>query len=564
MSDPTPVAGAQVYADLIASGGKPHEATAPQRAAMKAWLEADFYSFAYLIGGVTSPPLPAKMNYGLHYPVCDYFKRWGTPGWRRLMLQQPRGSYKTSLITRAGSLWKALKDPNTTIAIANEKVDRVEKWLAAIQAIISSNTLLHSLWADCIPPGIRHGDTRSLPRSWKWSTKEMNLVRTVAGIPEPTFTAIGVGAATAGGHWDWIFIDDLISEEAANSQAVMETAKGWLDTAVYLGKSPDLLNMFICCTRWGYLDVYRHAQEKHGFTLYRRQALEDGKSSFPELWSTDFLLKEQERDVYNFSAQFQSDPRASKDMSFDPKWIRYGQIQEDEYEELNFVIDPDSFDPAITVVEGEESEQWVRLSQMPKVLLVDPAPHSDTERRQQPLARTAMSMRAIDWHGRRFLLDVWAGRDEPLDEVRRMIRMLQEWGTHRIAVEEVAFSRLYRPILQHIARTEFRDYLIEYIPLRPKARDKDTRIQAKTRPFQAGFEYVAHHCKALLLEEYVAYPSRSAPRDILDTLGYDEDPGVLVRPESPVEATEREIFEGRREAAMGRYGLYDSSWSTIQ
>ena len=560
-SAPTYAAGLRTYSDMIESGATPAELTSSQAQSMRAWLENDFYAFAQLVGGVVSPPFPAPVEPTLHKPVCDYFAKWGQPGWRRLMLQLPRGGYKSSLITRVGPLWLICKDPNVTIAVFNEKVDRVNKWFLAIQSLVAHNAMLHALWPEVIPPGVRHNDTRTRPRDWKWSADSMNFNRTGSGIPEPTLSAMGVTAAAAGGHYDYIFWDDLLSDEAAASPAVMQSVCDWMDTAIYLGKSPELVNIFCCCTRWLYGDAYSYAMEKHNFNLYKRKAIEDGKSSFPALWTTEYLLKMQEENFYHFSSQMQNEPMASKEISFDTAWLRYGTLQDTEDHEPAFRIDDIHWDSTKTVVEDEHAEQLIRLHEMPKVLIVDPAATKRTEQRAEPRSRTAMLMRGIDWHGRRYMLDVWAGKETPEDQCRRMLRMLQQWGTNRLAVEEVTFGILYQPLLRHLARSEFNGMHFEYIALHPKGRDKDTRILGKAPDFQSGFEYVAHTAKHDFIDEYLAYPN-SMNKDILDALAYDRDPGVLVRPESPLEGELRDEWEHNRVAQGGRYGLHDVSVPT--
>jgi hypothetical protein len=186
------------------------------------------------------------------------------------------------------------------------------------------------------------------------------------------------------------------------------------------------------------------------------------------------------------------------------------------------------------------------LSQCNGILLVDPAPSTDTERKNSPNARTAQVMKLIDPWGRRFTVSIWAGREGPEAEIRRMLDKLEEWGRHRIGIEEIIFSKLYRPFLNYIARAENR-IQPNYIGLKPGRREKELRISGLARSYATGFEYVLESERGRLMEEAIVYPYGKTV-DILDASAYDRDPGVLPRPESEVESWGREsrMYVGAR------------------
>jgi hypothetical protein len=518
-----------VLTDMAESDGRPHEMTQNQIVSVREHMNANFWDFCVTIGGCDIMYAP------VHRTVCTMMEKWGQDGWRRLIAQLPRSSLKSTILTRNGALWQACRDPNTTIIVINEKVERVESWFLAIQSIVAGNPMFHALYGDIIPPGISHQDTRSKPRDWVWSSRKMNFIRTKTGIPEPTFTAMGYSSAYTGGHWDWCYLDDLISEEARDSGIVMQASKDRFDTLQYIGPTPARWNAFIPCTRWTFDDVYRYAVETHGFKLYRRSALEGQKSIWEERWPTASLLGEQERNPVSFSCQMQNNPMPGKDLAFQPTWVRAGNVVPDEWGQLGFKIDDASFDRTITVDPDldEEPPQFVPLNHLTKVLLVDPAPTKESDRKRNPTSRTAMVMKGIDAWGRRYWLDLWAGREEPVTELRQMFAMLQKWGTDRIAVEEVNFSILYAPWLKYMGPREF-GMTIRYVPLLTKGRDKDQRIFGKRNSFQNGFEYVNEPIRGPMMDEYMSFPYGQT-RDILDAAAYDQDPGVLPRPASPDE-----------------------------
>ena len=535
----TSTPGGALLADMLTSGGAPHEIPASMVSATRTHLNTHFWDFAFVIGGCNI------LYPDLHGPVCQLMERWGTPGWKRVMVQLPRGTLKSTVFTRTGALWKICQDPNNTVVIFNEKVERVEKWLLAIQSIVAGNPLFYHLYRDIIPPGVAKADTRTLPKSWKWSSREMTFVRDQTGIPEASITAMSVGGASAGGHWKWIFHDDLISVEARDSQVVMKSVKDWADTSVYLGPSPELLNAWVGCTRWRYDDVYEYLHREHDFKLYRRAAIENGETCWPASsnsaglgWSTEWLLKEQAAHPVAFSGQMMNEPMAGEDTTIKPSHIRGATITTDLDGAEWLTINEADYDPKISVLEDEEAPRSVLLSRCNRILLVDPAPSTESERKNSPNARTAQVMKLIDPWGRRFTVSIWAGREGPEAEIRRMLAKLTEWGTDRIGIEEVVFSIVYRPFLNYIARAEGHP-TPRYIGLKPGRREKGLRLNTLARSYAEGFEYVLESERGKLMEEAIPYPYGRTV-DILDASAYDRDPGVLPRPETDGESWGRE------------------------
>lgn len=539
--------------DMATSNGRPDEMTNAQLRDVRAHLEQHFWDFAYIIGGCDVMWAP------LHQPVCELMELWGTEGWKRIMVQLPRGALKSTVFTRTGALWYATKDSNTTIAIFNEKVERVEKWLMAIKSVVMGNPLYQALWPEVLPPGVSAEDKRKgvkMPQDWKWSSKELLLRRSRTGIPEATITAMSAGGASAGGHWDRLFFDDLISEEAANSQVVMQRARDWLDTAMFLGISPESLNGWINCTRWGYGDAYDHAREMHNFRLYRRAALENGKSSFPREsnkvglgWTTEELLRMQERRPLVFSTQMQNSPLAGENLSFEVDKLKHLQLESRDGTEGVFWVNND---PLVSVLENDEpAPSWVPMDRIAKTLLVDPAPSESGERRSEPNARNALVVRGIDAWGRRYWLDVWAGREGPIERAHRILKMMQTWGTHRLGIEEVAAQKEIIPWVRDLARRVYDDYHIHYTPLKPGRREKDMRIAGLAGSVAGGWEGSLDSCRPIIMEEMLVFPYGQT-KDILDAASYDRDPGVLGRPESPDEEDEREWREQAGPQETGR------------
>lgn len=532
--DPQP--GEDVLRDLVASDGDPRDLLETAVGQVRTFLEHRFYAFLrYLSSWDGIDPT-------FHGPICELYERWGEPGWERLMVQMPRESGKTTILSVYGTLWSLVRDPDRTFGVFNATEFGARRILRSIAEIMERSLLFQVLWSDLLPPGVAKHDRRSMPRNWPWSGDRLLLNRPAVGIAEVSVTAFGVGASVAGHHFTHLVKDDLIGESARDSPTMMQSVKEWFDTSLFLGKNIEALRDLVVCTRWHYDDVYEYARRRYSYTLYRRRALEQGETVCSRLWSTDYLLKYQQSHPTVFACMMQNEPVAGEDLSFQAEWLREAKrVGEPGADDEAVTIPDPHFDPKITVLE-EEAPRTVPLHWMTKTLLVDPSPTEQRDRKQQPNARTALVMKGHDPWGRRFWLDLWAGNEDPIALCRRMIRMCLDWGTDRFAVEEVVFSKVYAPVVRYVAQREFGGVFLHYVPLRPGRRDKDTRIAGKASSFAGGFEYVLPECRALLAEEYLTFPY-SPTRDLLDAGAYDEDPGVLPRPESPDEWEERAFLE---------------------
>jgi predicted phage terminase large subunit-like protein len=231
---------------------------------------------------------------------------------------------------------------------------------------------------------------------------------------------------------------------------------------------------------------------------------------------------------------------AGRDVSFQQEWIRWGRVQPGMTGE-EFAIELDSFDPAARdEVVTDLPTRSVPIHQMNTCLLVDPAPSEESDRRREPGSRNALIMVGIDPFGRKHVLDLWVGRSDPLDVIRKMLEMLRLWQSDTVAIEKVVFSVLYRHWLQQEADRQ--NFYVRTLDLEPQKRSKDTRINALIPAFRQGLVYLNRQAPDIkeLVQELLEYPY-GRTRDLLDALAYGDD--VLRRPESPDEQHQRMLSE---------------------
>ena len=530
--------GMEITEDYLTTpGSNARDILDEQVGAIRAHLDTSLFSFAKMVFGYRD------LTESFHGPICDFLGRWGTPNYQRLGVEVPRESFKTSLATRANALWQVSRSEgaNATIAIFNAKEANSKKWLKAIREIIMSSKEYQRIYRELLPPGVAFWDDASMPRYWKWSDTELDLVRSWKGIPEASITALGIGGAATGRHWTHIIKDDIIGLEESKSEAMMQSARDWVDAARYLERPAEKGNDIFVYTRWHYGDVYRYVREKwhDEYRIYHRSALEEGEdgeehSTFPEKWTTAELQKMRERDVYFFSAQMMCKPKAGREQSFDEEWLRYGMVDAREGE-WTFKIDSANYDPTLSEIEleaGESAPIWVPLPWMAKTLLWDPAPSEQSDKNKEQRARNGLVLAGKDPWGRVFGLSAKGYREDPERMIRIAILTCIHWGCTRVAVEEVNFSKIYKHFARYLMRHEFKDYEITFIPQKEERRSKDARIMGLIPLFRAGFVYLNEPACRQMKLEYKEYPYRST-RDLIDALAMHKD--VLFRPNLPEE-----------------------------
>lgn len=449
-------------------------------------------------------------------------------------------SFKTSTCTIGNTLWRKFRDPDNPLAIFNETDRNPKKWLRAMKDIIGRNPFVHALYGHVIPPRITQGEQP--PKGWRWSDTELDFQRGRLGIPEATITGMGWTAASTGGHWPEIIKDDIIGRNHRDSPAEMESARSWLcEDSQHLERPASKGMDLIACTPWDYQDAYYKLLEQKpyvegapvdGYRLYRRSALENGESVFPTKWTTEELLAMYRRNAFNFMAQMMVLPRAAREVSFDIAWVRYGSIGT-ALGEPSFVIEDAAYDPDFNDAEdGDTPPQNIPLAWMDKGLFFDPAPTEGTDRRRELNSRNGLVMEGIDPWGRRYLLDARAETGNILEVCDVALKMLEEWGAYKVYIEDVSFTKVFRPPLQLLASQ--RNQFVQCIPCPPGKTDKDTRIQARFPDHERGVYYMNRRRTDILLQEFMQYApgSATASKDCIDALGYDP---LLQRPESPQE-----------------------------
>lgn len=301
----------------------------------------------------------------------------------------------------------------------------------------------------------------------------------------------------------------------------------------------------------------------------------NGVSTFPTKISTKKAKEMAARDLWTFSSQYQNQPRAGRTMSFDPAWDGHFHIEWIGQEPI-IVIDKTGgthstgeFDPRVYELDTLDEDvdalapKRLPLSWCEKCIILDPAPSKGTEVRANRLARNGITVNALDPWGRRFNLQAVASTNTPQDLLDEIVGLAHKWQAWTWSVEEVNFSAVYEPLWRTIMslRSEYAHLRPVWIPVSPKARDKEARIRnSLISGHETGIVYynMGHPdhppevCdSAALVQEKNEFPY-GATIDLLDSFAYLLE--SVVKPMTPAMEANRRKRSRHSDRGVSGYG----------
>jgi hypothetical protein len=474
--------------------------------------------------------IPMRPN--VHLLLCKFIeKKTGsqlldTARYRKI--EMPRETGKSSLI-RAYIIQRICANRDISILLINEKELLAKDFLGDIKFQFENNQLLRALFPELIPPDLNNTI---------WSATRIVVQRTT-GRPDPTLDTAGVGAALAGKHPDLIICDDMISRDAmenarAGAWQIMHQTNRWihqLEPIVNKSAEPFPETIFVG-TRWWFGDSYEHVESAYGngespqkvllraklesgtqqvdayrvgdLAVFRRAAIEDGQSIFPEKWSLEDLAKLRVRDPVLFSANYMNNPSDDITSAFKLTWLKY----------LTWLEQDHSFH--ITTETAEK--KVIRVSDLDRVILVDPGGFS--ERLTEDRARAAVVVLGDDLQGKSFFLDCYSEQDTYLVAIKQVVNFCHRYSPRKVFVEragqQVAFAQLLRRAIQDAGLS----VIVDDTSMKTGNVNKDVRILEMEPTYQGGSFYIgsgpAFH---EFTQQYGQYP-RAMRKDIIDLLGY--------------------------------------------
>lgn len=470
--------------------------------------------------------------------------------------ETPRGTGKTSIGTVAHAIQLACANPNTSIMIANEKAETAESFLATIKRQFETNDLLRALFPEVVPADLQ---------ATTWKTSAATLARTTKR-PEPTFFTIGVGGTVTGMHPDVIIVDDPISKEAmenarVGSWEIMRRVNRWCNELKLLlnQQASPFPWIRVNGTRWWHDDVYDYIEKTYGYgespdrfrlstkvadgttvsrevyrvgdvAVFRAAALEEGKPTYPKIYSLEKLEKLQRDDPELYACNLQNDPVAAAIRTFQDQWVRF-------YQRVS---------PGVYSYWGDDGRvRHVQRENLSKLCVVDPAFTAGGQG-----DRTAIVIVGTDLDtGKHLLLEAKAQRSDPNDVITDVLNLCQQHHCHRLFVEAVGQQLGFIQYLQTEAVRRNASVGIEMV--KPGGRNKDIRIESLSPYFRSGLVLV-EASQLDFLSEYRSYRPGARYRDLLDALAYAAEVWPRVVRGSSPNAVPR-VGDARRRAELAAY-----------
>jgi phage terminase large subunit-like protein len=395
--------------------------------------------------------------------------------------------------------------------------------------------LILTLFDECIP-------VKNEQRINKW---ELELPRE-DHHKEATFSTVGVGGAAQGGHYHWLKLDDLIGEEARDSDTVMKRILDWFDNILALAvNAEDGFNL--TGTRWAYNDVYSHAMKTYGIDLdgsvlncipdseaakhaggllkvYARGVFENGQTIFPELM-TENRIKILRQNRLIWAAQYANNPMESGLNEF--------------YWPLKF-YNTSLADPQKLVVFTGDSSFSRHFRDLDICIFVDPSMAES-----KSADEVGIIVSGVDYRGNIFLLETVKELIDPTKFMDQLYRLNYKYRPRVVAIEEVVFSAIFRHWIQDRERLTG-----VYLPIRPykpgTKKSKVARIRGLTHYFSAGQVYI-HENMMSFRDEYEQFPMGKSEH-LLDALAQGPEfwqKGNSIQEVEAMQKLEREIIDNR-------------------
>jgi predicted phage terminase large subunit-like protein len=334
----------------------------------------------------------------------------GTGPTRKLLIVAPPGHAKSTWLSLILPPWYLGNHPDHSLLFFTSSDTMARQFGGTVKSTLEQNDAHTAVF----------GDVSARPDAGRgWSTDGLYLRGVPAGSKDPSYRALGYGAAVVGARAHGIILDDPLTQEQARSPVEQLKARQYHDLTVDSRLHPDGWELAIM-TRWHDNDLAAHLASKSEWAVLTLPALDpDDNALWPERFSADWLkAKRAEIGGAQFSAIYQADPRALGGLVFkESSWFRPM---------------PTDLDRAtLTIVQFWDTA------------------FSD----RQTADYSACCTLGIHPDGRMFLLELFRARLTPADLEAAMLARIALWRPSAVGVEEVAFRQAaIADIVQRLAQ----------------------------------------------------------------------------------------------------------------
>lgn len=485
------------------------------------WYLEDLYAYNERV--IQNPFLRDQPN----REMCEFFESALPPTPDKManatqklsMLATPRNTFKSTLGVGSNCEkfildWKFKYDYDVRIGIGRSSRELAGNALSGIRQDFENNPILRTIVTE---PVLKKSRFTNWEMRMGWRSKTYR---------EPTISTMGLDLAKTGDHYDFIILDDLITEINYESERIVEDAYNYIFNCLPLLEPWG--SLLLIGTRWQHNDpigrIEREEKERETqgrpkqWNIYIKGCY-DGPDGlfFPDRLSYKFLEEQRERLPKKiFAANYLNRVSATEDVVFKPE-----DIQPFDGEYLHPWMEP----PTLRISNGPgivgDTEFRVKCT-----FLIDSA----TTTGSSSDASGIISLLGDQW-GRWWVWDAVKVRELPSVLIARICRMARRDEPEMISIETAATNETFALLLEQGLKDEGIPIPVyRYHPQTEAARtrrlaigtsavSKSNRIEFMQPKFSRGEVFIRRHLTDLM-NELITYDGvrKHKHYDVLDAL----------------------------------------------
>lgn len=388
---------------------------------------------------------------------------------KRLMCE-PRGTFKTTIISIGYPVWSLVRKPNLSVLIDSETDSQAKSIYKTCKDLMENNLLLNELY----------GPFKSANKAVAWNDTELNIAKRTHIRRDPSLYHCGVDSSINGKHPDIIVLDDPHSEQNTQTEDMINKVDDHYKLLTPLLDKVGELNLV--CTRWVKNDLAGKiiAREKEDWSTISIESCykKDGTLYAPKILSEDYLQKARKTmGMYRFSANYLNDPKPDVDKSFKLDWLQYYK-------------DSDLSDP---------KDSGYGYKDLAIYMSVDASWADKKSTGKDP---TAIVVCGFTPEGVIYLLDLFNKRVGPTEVVEQIFRMVKRWTPLAVASEDISTQKGLNLLIEQEMLKRGQYFTLDKV--KHQAISKENRILGLTPVFENGNFYIREE-DTDFIEQYTSF-----------------------------------------------------------